>query len=116
MGRRTRWLALIVVILLVAGAVTLHRLPQIVRHVAVARIQALTNRPVGIDAVGVNVFTGRLGIRGLHIAERDGSAPFADIARLELRLRLLPLLLDYETWSTTSRSVPPRGGTPAERL
>jgi uncharacterized protein involved in outer membrane biogenesis len=88
-----RWLTLIFGIVLVGGAVTLYWLPRIVRQVAVARIHALAQRPVSIDAVSVNVFTGRLSVRGLHLAERDGSAPFADIQRLDIRVQLLPLLL-----------------------
>jgi uncharacterized protein involved in outer membrane biogenesis len=90
-----RWLALILGLVLVGGAVTLYWLPQLVRHVAIARIQALTHRPVGIEAVELNVLTGRFTVRGFRLAEPDGKAPFADFERLDVRLHLPSLLLGH---------------------
>jgi hypothetical protein len=77
-------------VVLIAGA--LYALPDIVRQVAVARIHRMTGRPVAIDAVELNIFRGRLAARGLRLAERDGQTPFVDLARLEVRVHLLPLL------------------------
>src|SRR5438093_1511983 len=88
-----RWVVLIVGIVLIGGAVALYWLPQIVRHVAVARIHALTQRPVSIDAVELNLFTGRLAVRGVRLAERYGSTPFASLQRLDVRLHLPSLLI-----------------------
>src|SRR6185503_19087010 len=65
---------------------------QLVRRVAVARIHAATERPVSIDRVDLNLFTGRASIRGFRLGERDGQTPFADFARLDVQVRWLPLL------------------------
>jgi hypothetical protein len=48
-----RWIVLLLTLTLV-GAATLSWLPEIVRRVAIARIHALTGRPVAIDAVALN--------------------------------------------------------------
>jgi hypothetical protein len=95
MSVRHRWFALIFGLVLVGGAVTLYRLPQIVRHLAIARIHALTERPVSIDAVELNLLTGRFAVRGFRLAERDGTTPFADFERLDVRVHLPSLLLGH---------------------
>ena len=88
-----RWLVLVLGIVLLAVATGPLWLPPIVRHVVIARLHAATQRPVSIDAVAVNLFTGRFAVRGLRLTERDGSTPFAEIQRLELRLHLPSLLI-----------------------
>lgn len=95
--RALRWLALALGLLVVAGAVTLYWLPQIVRRVALAQIEATTHRPASIDAVDVSLLFGRVSIRGFRLAERDGTTPFADVERLDLRLHL-PALLRGHLW------------------
>jgi uncharacterized protein involved in outer membrane biogenesis len=90
--RSHRWLIVISVVLLIAVAATLYALPTVARHVAVSRLQSLTKRPVSIDRVEVRLLSGRFTIHGFHVAEPDGSAPFADCERLEARLNLLSLL------------------------
>jgi Domain of Unknown Function (DUF748) len=95
MSARRRWLALIFGLVVVAGAVTLYSLPAIIRQVAIARIHALTERPVSIEAVEFNLLTGRLAVRGFRLAERDGTTPFADFERLDVRLHLPSLLLGH---------------------
>jgi hypothetical protein len=91
-----RWLALIVGVVLIGTGVTLYwRLPELVRQVAVARIQAYTERPVSIDRVDLGVLAGRITIRGFRLAERDGHTPFADFRQLEVRVRLPSLLLGH---------------------
>src|SRR5215471_6229562 len=90
--RFRRWLVVISGVLLIAVAASLYALPTIARHVAVARLQAITRRPVSIARVDVALLSGRFAIHGLRIAERDGSAPFADCDLLEARLHLLSLL------------------------
>jgi hypothetical protein len=97
MGWRVRWLVLIFGILLIAVIGTLYALPEVVRLGAKARIQAITNRPVAIDAVDLHLLKGEITVRGLRLAERDGQAPFADFERLELRIHL-PALLRGHLW------------------
>jgi Domain of Unknown Function (DUF748) len=93
MRARRRRLALLLGLVLVGSAVTVYELPQIVRRVAVARIHAVTGRPVSIEAVELNLLTGRLAVQGFRLGERDQPAPFADFGRLEARLHLPSLLL-----------------------
>ena len=87
-----RWLVIILGLLVVAGGVALLGLPELVRRTAIARIGAMTERPAAIDRVEVNVFTGRVGVYGFRLTERDGQTPFADFKRLDLRLHLPALL------------------------
>jgi hypothetical protein len=88
--RRRVWVVL--GIALVVGATTLYALPEIVRRAAIAGLHAATDRPVSIEAVELNPFTGRVAVQGFRLGERGEPAPFADIDRLEARLRLLALL------------------------
>src|SRR5882762_2808835 len=90
--RSHRWLIVISAVLLVAVAATMLALPTLARYVAIARLQAITKRPVSIDRVDVQLLSGRFTIHGFRVAEPDGSAPFADCERLEARLRLVSLL------------------------
>jgi uncharacterized protein DUF748 len=90
---RRRWLALVLAVLVVGGALVVYQLPELVRRVAVARIHAITQRPVSIERVDLNLFTGRAAIHKFHLGDRDGQARFADFADLHLRVRMLPLLV-----------------------
>jgi hypothetical protein len=92
MVRSHRSLIVISGVLLVVVATALYALPTVARHVAISRLQAITKRPVSIDRVDVQLLSGRFTIHGLHVAEPDGGAPFADCERLEARLHLLSLL------------------------
>src|SRR5262245_43088259 len=87
----------VLLVLLVAVAALLYALPTIARHIAVARLQAITKRPVAIDRVEVRLLTGRLTIHGLRVAEPDGGAPFAELERLDARLHL-PSLARGHIW------------------
>src|SRR5262245_36193810 len=87
----------VLLVLLVAVAALLYALPTIARHVAIARLQAITKRPVAIDRVEVRLLTGRLTIHGLRVAEPDGGAPFADLQTLDARLHL-PSLARGHIW------------------
>jgi hypothetical protein len=84
-------IASVLLALLAAITTVLYALPTIARHVAIARLQAITNRPVAIDRVDVNLLSGRLAIHGLRVAEPGGGAPFADCELLDARLNMLSL-------------------------
>src|SRR5688572_22048194 len=93
--RRVFWLTLIAALALaivVAGAVGIYFLPQVVRQVAITAIGAATNRKVAIDAVDVDVSTGRFTVRGFRLADRDVPEPLATFDRLEGRLHRRSLL------------------------
>ena len=87
--RRSVWLiALIVFAALVSvGVAILHFAPDIVRHVAVIRLESLLHRRVSIDRLELNIFTGHVAVHGLHVAERDAPGMLATIDRLEGRVR-----------------------------
>jgi uncharacterized protein involved in outer membrane biogenesis len=90
---RRRWLAVVVGVVLLGGAVAVYRLPELVRRVAISRIHATTQRPVEIERVELNLFTGRASIHGFRLADRDGRTPFADFGRFHVRVGVLPLLV-----------------------
>jgi hypothetical protein len=57
----------------------------------VTRLQAITGRPVAIDALKIDLLTGRIALRGLRITDVDG-APLANLQRLDAQIRLRSLL------------------------
>jgi hypothetical protein len=77
-------LVLIVVALVLAW-------PQLFRAVVLARIHAMTGRPAHADTLALDVWHGRLTVRGLCLDDRDGS-PLATIGRLDAQLHLRALL------------------------
>ena len=91
-----RWIALFVALTLIGGGVAWYALPSIVRHVAIARVHAMTGRPTAIDQVDVELLRGRVMVRGVRLTERDG-APFAEVGGIDLRLSL-PSLLRGHVW------------------
>ena len=93
--RGRHWLLLVAAVLVVAVVVGLYALPEIVRRVAIARVHALTGRPVAIDRVDVALLRGRFTIHGFRLAEPDGRTPFADFQRLDLRVNLPSLLVGH---------------------
>jgi hypothetical protein len=73
-----RWLALGVVVSVVAAAGLRLALPELIRLTVVARVQAITGRAVSLDAVDVALLRGHVALRGFRIADRAGEPePFA---------------------------------------
>src|SRR5688572_15649747 len=87
-----RWIVVACVVLALATTVAVSASPALLRHLLIAQIQSLTHRPVSIDAVTLNPFTGRLVVRGFRLQEPDGQAPFTDFELLDVRIRPLSLL------------------------
>jgi Domain of Unknown Function (DUF748) len=88
-----RWLALGVVVLVVAAAGLRLALPELIRLAVIARAQAITGRTVSLDAVDVALLKERVALRGFRLADRAGEPePFAEFNRLDLHLRLAALL------------------------
>jgi Domain of Unknown Function (DUF748) len=93
-----RWLALGVVVFVVAAAGLRLALPELIRLTVVARVRAITGRAVSLDAVDVALLRGHVALRGFRIADRAGEPePFAEFDRLDLHLRL-PALLRGHLW------------------
>jgi hypothetical protein len=90
-----RWIAVVIVLLLVTGAITLVALPGIVRRVAEAQVRTLTGRPTVIERVELAVFRGRATVHSVRLMERDGTTPFAEFPRLDLRVSLPSLLVGH---------------------
>jgi hypothetical protein len=93
---RFRKLILVIVaaVLLVAGGL-LWALPEIIRRVALDRIPKVTGRAVAIGDIDLNLFTGRLAIKGFRLADRPGPGPFLELERLDVRLSPMALLRSH---------------------
>jgi hypothetical protein len=76
--------ALIMIVALVA-------FPDLVRAAVVARLRAMTQRPVVIETLTVDPWTGRIALRGLKVTDTDGGT-LATLDRLDARVRRAPLL------------------------
>jgi hypothetical protein len=59
---------------------------------AVSQLRAALGRPVALDDVDLRVFRLQVTATGLAVAEPDGRQPFAGFTRLDIHLRILPLL------------------------
>jgi hypothetical protein len=89
---RLRLLLAIAVASLVLGAVVVTVLPMIVRSVAVDRLARLTGRPVALEDVDLNLFTGRVVLRKFRLGQKTGPDAALEFARLEVRLGYLGLV------------------------
>ena len=92
---RARTLALFVLVVVVLLVVGLWVLPEVLRRVAVDRLSKQTGRAVTIQDVDLNLFAGRLAIKGFRLAERDRAEPFAEFERFDVQLGLLDLLRSH---------------------
>lgn len=91
-GRARKIIVGVVLACVVVGAVFLAVLPEIVRRVAVSQASKLTGRTVSLEDVDLNVFTGHLALKGLHVAKRGVNERAIDIERLDVRMDYFPLL------------------------
>ena len=88
-----RWLVIAcAIVTLAAGLTFYHAFPALVRNLFIAQVEAMTGRPVSVEAVALNPFTGRLVVRGFRLREPDGQTPFTDFDLLDVRIRPLSLL------------------------
>ena len=90
-----RWLARLgklgIVLIVLIGLVTVGffaSLPEIIRQVAVRQVPKAIGRPISIEDIDLNLFTGYLAIKKLRLGERDGRQTFVEFERLEARLGL----------------------------
>lgn len=77
------------------GGALLWALPEIVRRVALNQIPKHTGRSAAIDDIDLNLFTGRLAIKGFHLTEREGPEPFVTFERLDVRLSVPALVRSH---------------------
>jgi len=94
---RRRWLwlplgagaALLTVMLMAVAALV--AFPDLLRAAVVARLHVMTGRPVAIETLEVDPWTGRIALRGLKVTDTDGS-PLATLDRLDAHVRRGALL------------------------
>jgi uncharacterized protein involved in outer membrane biogenesis len=86
MNRRvTLWL-LVGASVAVLGGGFLWALPEILRRTVEAEFPKLTGRALSIEDIDLNLFTGRLEVKKLRVADRDPSEAFIQADRIGLRL------------------------------
>ena len=97
MASRRLWLwvplglaAALATVVLVA-VLALAAFPDLVRVAVVAKLHASTGRPVAIDVLKIDPWTGRITLRGLKITDTDGGT-LASLDRLDAQVRRRPLL------------------------
>lgn len=82
--RALRTVVIAVVALIALVGIGLAAWPEIVRRVAVWRLAVTTGRTVMLEAADLDLFHGRLALRGLRVIDRDGG-PLATLERLDVR-------------------------------
>ena len=83
--RQKRWLYGVAIVLVV-GVTFVWALPQILKLQALELVPALTGRAVEIGDIDLNMFTGRLAVKKLRIAEADPAQTFLSLERLDIRV------------------------------
>src|SRR5436309_4834623 len=79
----------------VLGGAFLWVLPEIVRRTVVTQIPKLTGRAASIEDIDLNLFTGRLALKKLRLAEREPSETFLQAERIDLRVSPLSLVVGH---------------------
>lgn len=79
-----RLAAIAAAVLVALVATTLVALPGVARWLVVSQLSKATGRPVALDALEVELFKGRFGLRGLRVIDRDGG-PLLTVDRVEVR-------------------------------
>src|SRR5215470_4745121 len=80
----------VVLVVLLVGVVL--ALPPVIRRVAVDRLTTMTGRAVALQAVELNLFTGRVALDGFRLAQRGSTDPAVEVERLEVRVAPLSLI------------------------
>src|SRR5262245_35793981 len=95
LGRRFTLLLVVGSAIAVLGGGFLWALPEIVRRTALVQIPKLTGRAASIEDVDLNLFTGRLALKKLRLAERDPSEAFIKADRIDVRISPLSLVIGH---------------------
>ncbi len=95
-ARRIGTWALATILLL--GVVSYFAVPMVLHNLLVGQVAKQLKRPVSVGRIGFNLYTLRLDIDQLHIAEPDNSQPFVDVGHIRVRVgwsslfRLAPVI------------------------
>src|SRR5687768_5405563 len=68
-------------------------LPPLARWAVVTGVKSATDRDVAVSGLELNLFTGRLALVGVRLDDHHGGPPLAVLGRLDVRFRLLPLVI-----------------------
>src|SRR5688500_14019107 len=68
-------------------------LPPVARWAVVKGVKSATDRDVAVSRLELNLFTGRLALVGFRLDDHHGGPPLAELARLDVRFRVLPLVI-----------------------
>ena len=89
-----RHAAIAAAVLVVLVTITLAGLPSIARWLVVSQSSRVTGRTVSLDALEIQLFKGRFGLRNLRVIDRDG-APLLTVDRVEVRFSLRDLIVGH---------------------
>ena len=92
--RVLRHAAIAAAVLVVLVTITLAALPSIARWLVVSQLSRVTGRMVALDALEVEPFRGRLGLRSLRVIDHDG-APLLTVDRVEVRFSPRDLIVGH---------------------
>ena len=84
--------AVVLVVIVVALLLTL---PMIVRRVAVDQLTRMTGRAVELERVEINLFTGRVALAKLRLAQRAAKEAALELEGLEVRVSLPSLVTKH---------------------
>jgi hypothetical protein len=68
-------------------------LPAVARWAVVNGVKAATDREVAVSRLELNLFTGRLALVGFRLDDRHRGPPLVELARVDARFRVLPLVI-----------------------
>ena len=68
-------------------------LPPVARWAVVKGVKSATDRDLAVNRLELNLFTGRLALVGFRLDDRHGGPPLAELARVDARFRVLPLVI-----------------------
>lgn len=92
MKRFRRIIIILLAVTVAAAILTAILLPPVVEKYITEHCRELTGRRVDLGDLRFNLFTGKIRIDGLRIFETDDSTSFVALEKLEMKMRLLPLL------------------------
>jgi hypothetical protein len=95
MSRRRRLTLIVVAGMALITAILLTALPEVLRRVAEAEVLKRTGRALAIEDVDLNLFRGHLALKKVRLADRDGSEPFVELERFDVRIALPALLVRH---------------------
>ena len=67
--------------------------PPLARWAVVKGVTAATDRDVAVSRLELNLFTGRFALVGFRVDDRHRGPPLAEVARVDARFRVLPLMI-----------------------